>query len=291
MKILVLGASGQLGRCFLDQIKGTNYEVVSLSRDQANIEDFKKIKDIIKKIAPDIIYNAAAYTSVDEAEIKSQKANNINNLAVSNIADAAFEMGCWLIHFSTDYVFDGKSSVPYKESDTTNPTGIYGKTKLDGELSVINSGCKYLIIRTSWIFSEYGNNFLKTMLNLSDKENINVVSDQYGCPTYAQDIAIASLSIVHKISLDKMQSEIFHFCGDKIYSWYEFASEIFNKLTPLVKDCSVKVNQISSEAFNARAIRPAYSALDCTKIQKQLDIKLPNSSESITKVLKKLYAD
>ena len=290
MKILVFGASGQLGRCFLDQIEATSHEVIALSKAQVDIEDFKKNKRYHKKIAPDIIYNAAAYTSVDEAEIKSQKANNINNLAVSNLADAAFEIDCWLIHFSTDYVFDGKSSVPYKEDDKTNPIGVYGKTKLDGEFSIINSGCKYLIIRTSWIFSEYGNNFLKTMLNLSNKKNIKVVSDQYGCPTYAQDIAIASLSIVNNIYLNDMQSEIFHFCGDKIYSWHEFANEIFDKLAPLVKGCSVEVNQVSSEVFNAREIRPAYSALDCSKIQKQLDIKLSNCSESIVEVLKKLYA-
>ena len=160
MKILVLGCKGQLGQCLGDQLSHTEHEVVYTSREQIDISDFFATKNKIFEIAPDVVINATAYTAVDKAEEGQETAKLINHLAVANIANISNLLGNWLIHFSTDYVFDGNSYVPYKEDDLTNPQGVYGITKLKGELAIQSSGCKHIIIRTSWVFSEYGNNFL-----------------------------------------------------------------------------------------------------------------------------------
>ena len=192
MKILVLGCKGQLGRCLNDQLKNTHHEVIYTSREQIDIANFEQTKNQILKNSPDIIINATAYTAVDKAEEDQKNAKLINHLAVKNIAHICNQQGCWLIHVSTDYVFDGKAKIPYKEVDETNPQGVYGETKLKGELAIRSSGCKHIIIRTAWVFSEYGNNFLKTMLRLgAERDELSIVGDQVGCPTYAQDIAKA----------------------------------------------------------------------------------------------------
>ena len=182
MKILVLGCKGQLGRCLNDQLKNTDNEVIFTSREQINIAELHETKLKILDICPDLIINAIAYTNVDKAEEDQENANLINNLAVKSIADICNQLGCWFIHFSTDYVFDGDAKIPYREDAETNPQGIYGESKLNGELAIQASGCKHIIIRTAWVFSEYGNNFLKTMLRLGrDNESLNVISHGYVC--------------------------------------------------------------------------------------------------------------
>ena len=210
MKIIVLGRKGQLGRCLNDQLAKTDHDVVYTSREQIDITDFEATKRTVAQINPDIIINAAAYTAVDKAEQEQEKADLINHLAVKNIAEICNQIGCCLVHVSTDYVFDGTSSVPYKEDDQSNPQGIYGLTKLNGELAIQSSGCGYMIIRTAWVFSEYGNNFLKTMLRLGgERDELSVVDDQFGCPTYAQDIASAIVTILSQMNL-KAQSGVYH---------------------------------------------------------------------------------
>ena len=202
MKILVLGCKGQLGRCLNDQLVNTDHEVIYTSREQIDISDFEVTKSKILEFSPNLIINATAYTAVDKAEEDQKTANLINHLAVKNIADICNQLECWLIHVSTDYVFDGNSNVPYKEDDQTNPQGAYGETKLKGELAIQASGCKHLIIRTAWVFSEYGNNFLKTMLRLGAERDELSSTDQVGCPTYAQDIAksiIATLTPIYHL--------------------------------------------------------------------------------------------
>ena len=219
MKILVLGSKGQVGQCLNDQLAITEHDVVYTSREQIDIADFEVTRAQMLEISADIVINATAYTAVNKAEEERQSADRINHLAVANIASICNRLDCWLIHLSTDYVFDGKSEVPYKENNSTNPQGVYGDSKLKGEAAIEESGCKYLIIRTAWVYSEYGNNFLKTMLRLgADRDELSIVGDQIGCPTYAQDIAKSIVSILSCLDLKDSSSGIYHYCGDEPWS-------------------------------------------------------------------------
>ena len=268
MKVLVLGCKGQLGRCLNDQLINTNYEVTYTSRDQIDIADFEEARIKITHIAPDVIINASAYTAVDKAENDKVTADLINHLAVDNLAAICFELGCWLIHISTDYVFDGNSTVPYLELDKTNPQGVYGHTKLDGELAIQSSGCKYLIIRTAWVFSEYGDNFLKTMLRLGAvRDELSIVGDQIGCPTYAQDIAKAIVTMMTQLNEESSASGTFHYCGDQLCSWYEFAGVIFEEARISGLQTPGLIHSIQTSDYPTAAERPGYSALDCHKIR------------------------
>jgi dTDP-4-dehydrorhamnose reductase len=288
MKILILGCKGQLGRCLNDQLVNTENEVIYTSREQIDIADFEVTKNQILKTSPDLIINATAYTAVDKAEEDQKTANLINHLAVKNIADICNQLECWLIHVSTDYVFDGNSKVPYKEDDETNPQGAYGETKLNGELAIQSSGCKHIIIRTAWVFSEYGNNFLKTMLRLgSERDELSIVGDQIGCPTYAQDIARSIVEIAPQLNSRK-DNDIYHYCGDRPCSWYDFANAIFDQaMTNNLKIPSI-VNSIGTTAYPTPAKRPAFSVLDCSKIENEFGVLSSNWQEGIRQVIRKL---
>lgn len=186
MRVLVLGSKGQLGRCLSDQLDNTDFEIIQTSRVEIDVSDLAATKDKIFIINPSVVINATAYAAVDKAEDDQQAADLINHLAVANLASICNKLDCWLVHVSTDYVFDGMSLRPYQEDDQTNPQGVYGDTKLKGERAIQASGCKHLILRTAWVFSEYGNNFLKTMIRLgADRDELSIVGDQIGCPTYA----------------------------------------------------------------------------------------------------------
>jgi len=214
MKILVLGSKGQLGQCLNDQLAITEHDVVYTSRGKIDIAEFEVTKAQILEISPDIVINATAYTAVDKAEEEHQAADLINHLAVANIASICFQLDCWLIHVSTDYVFDGNTDLPSTENDRTNPQGVYGDTKLKGEIATQSSGCRHIIIRTAWVFSEYGDNFLKTMLRLGAERNeLRIVGDQVGCPTYAQDIAKAIMMILERLQSKEVSSCLYHFSG------------------------------------------------------------------------------
>jgi dTDP-4-dehydrorhamnose reductase len=193
-----------------------------------------------------------------------------------------------LIHVSTDYVFDGNSNVPYKEDDETNPQGAYGETKLKGELAIQASGCKHIIIRTAWVFSEYGNNFLKTMLRLgAERDELNIVGDQMGCPTYAQDIARSIVEIIPQLNSRKSNG-IYHYCGDQPCSWYEFANAIFDQaMTNNLKIPSI-VNSIETLSYPTPAKRPAFSVLDCSKIENDFGVRTSNWHDGINQVVRKL---
>ena len=288
MKILVLGCKGQLGRCLNDQLVNKEHEVIYTSREQIDIADFEVTKSKILEFSPDLIINATAYTAVDKAEEDQKTANLINHLAVKNIADSCSQQGCWLVHFSTDYVFDGNSKVPYKEDDETNPQGVYGETKLKGELAILSSGCKHIIIRTAWVFSEYGNNFLKTMLRLgSERDELSIVGDQIGCPTYAQDIARSIVEIVPQLN-SREYNGIYHYCGDQPCSWYDFANAIFDQaMTNNLKIPSI-VNSIETSAYPTPAKRPAFSVLNCSKIENNFGVHASNWHDGIEQVLSKL---
>lgn len=275
MKILVLGCKGQLGRCLYDQLEKTDHNVVYTSRDQIDIANFKATQIQIKQISPNIVINATAYTAVDKAEQDQDKANLINHLAVANIADSCNELDCWLVHVSSDYVFDGTSKMPYKENDQTNPQSVYGDTKFKGELAIQSSGCRHIIIRTAWVFSEYGNNFLKTILRLgAELSELRIVGDQIGCPTYAQDIANAIVVILESLKLKELNSGLYHFGGDVCCSWAEFAHAIFDEAL-LLKVIASKPNiiAITTKEFPTLAKRPAQSQLNSNKLTTNFGIE------------------
>ena len=289
MKILVLGCNGQLGRCLYDQLEKTDHNVIYTSRDQIDITDFDATKSLIKQISPDIVINATAYTAVDKAEQEQDKADLINHLAVANIATSCNELDCWLVHVSTDYVFDGTSKMPYKEDDQTNPQGVYGDTKLKGELVIQSSGCRYIIIRTAWVFSEYGNNFLKTMVRLgAERSELRIVGDQIGCPTYAQDIANAIVVILESLKSNQLSSGLYHFGGNLCCSWAEFAQAIFDEALKLdVIASKPNVVAITTEEFLTLAKRPARSELSSNNIRSTFGI---NPSDCILGIRSSLMA-
>ncbi|MFJ5510697.1 dTDP-4-dehydrorhamnose reductase [Pectobacterium jejuense] len=265
MKILLTGANGQLGRCFQDRLPA-HWQIWSTDASELDITDLKQVEAAIVRYQPDAIVNAAAYTAVDKAESEPVLAEKINVTGPHNLASVAHEQGIRFVHISTDYVFDGTATTPYVESSTTNPLSVYGKTKLAGELAVISAAPESIIVRTAWVFSEYGNNFVKTMLRLAkERDALSIVADQKGCPTYAGDLAQATISLLEK----NAESGIYHYCGDKEVSWYEFAKTIFEMAKQQgVIDKMPQVTAIATEHYPTPAHRPQYSSLSCEKIEK-----------------------
>ncbi|MDB2448191.1 dTDP-4-dehydrorhamnose reductase [Gammaproteobacteria bacterium] len=289
MKILVLGSKGQLGQCLNDQLAITEHDVVYTSRGQIDISEFEVTKTQILEILPDIIINASAYTAVDKAEEEHQAADCINHLAVANIASICNQLDCWLIHISTDYVFDGNSEVPYKEDNPTNPQGVYGESKLNGEVAIEASGCKYLIIRTAWVYSEYGKNFLKTILRSgANHDELSIVGDQIGCPTYAQDIAKSIVSILSFLDLKESSSGIYHYCGDEPCSWYEFAVAILQEAEVHGLKTPSYIKSIMTDDYPTPAVRPAYSVLNSDKIESCFNVTRSNWRDGIKIVIDRL---
>lgn len=263
MKVLLTGSHGQLGRCLLDRMPD-DWQILAADIDSLDITDENQVGKVVNEFNPDVIINAAAYTAVDKAESDEALARLINVRGPENLAKAAKDIHARFVHVSTDYVFDGTSSTPYVETDKTHPLGVYGATKLDGELAVLQVNPESLIIRTSWVFSEYGNNFVKTMLRLArEKDRLNIVDDQRGCPTYAGDIAqtIITLSGV------KEAIGVYHFCGDKEVSWKEFTDHIVAtaKSLRLISKIPI-ISGISTDQYPTASQRPKYSTLCCRKI-------------------------
>lgn len=290
MKILVLGSDGQLGKCFKDQFKHFKANLYYATKAEINIADFHSTKLKIHQIQPDVIINAAAYTKVDDAESDKELANLINHLAVENIAKICHNIKSWLIHISTDYVFDGDHKDPYTEKDATNPMSIYGHTKLEGEKAIKRSNCQYILIRTAWVYSEHGNNFLKTILKLGLKNNqLPIVGDQFGCPTYAQDIAKCIKGFIKKIELEKLNSGLYHFSGDLACSWAEFSEHIFREAFNLrIINYLPKVVHITTDEFPTKAKRPKNSVLNSNKIKDFLKIDSSNCINGIKSTLQKI---
>lgn len=268
MNILLTGANGQLGRCVQDVFSATAHRVTAVDRRALDIADSAAVKAAVDQYQPDVIINAAAYTAVDKAESEPDEARAINSLAPGILAAAAKNVGAKLIHVSTDYVFDGGANIPYRETDLVNPQGIYGITKLDGERAVQENCETFFILRTAWVFSEYGNNFLKTMLRLgAERSELGVVADQIGCPTYAGDIAQACLAIVDGFADGNERYGIYHYVGNGAVSWHGFALYIFEEARRQgVLSAFPKVNAIGTEDYPTPAKRPAYSVLDNRKI-------------------------
>ena len=286
MRILVTGKNGQLGKS-INKIVNTgngknNYqqdnEFIFVGREELDLSSESSISHYFDNSDRfDVIINCAAYTAVDKAEEEQELANQINHLAVKQLANIANEQKAKLIHISTDYVFDGESDKPYIETDTPNPINIYGKTKLAGEKALQEiMPTDVIIIRTSWLYSEFGNNFVKTMLRLGkERDEINVVSDQIGSPTYATDLAKVILKIIDY--QDKKQStEIYHYSNEGEISWYEFAKEIFK-----IAEVNCKVNPITTQQYPTPAKRPKNALMSCDKIVRELGIKPPKMEDSL----------
>ena len=292
MKVLVLGSKGQLGRCLNDQLDSTDLNVIYTSRELLDITNFEETKSKIFDFFPDIVINATAYTAVDKAEEEQEMANIINNLAVANLAKICKQLDSWLIHISTDYVFDGNSDIPYIEDDKKNPQNTYGETKLNGELAIQSLGCNHIIIRTAWLFSEYGNNFLKTMLRLGeDRDELSIVGDQVGSPTYAQDLAKVIVIITNRLKDNSFASGIYHYCGFTSCSWYQFAKLIFLEADQLNFRSPKKLREISSNLYEKAAKRPDFSILNCSKLDNVLNLEKPELTHGIKNSLKALIVN
>lgn len=289
MIILILGSEGQLGCCLYDQLKESEHQLYFSSRSQIDIGDFKLTRRKISDINPTLIINASAYTDVDKAETDARTADLINHLAVANIASICRDIDCWLIHISTDYVFDGESEYPYRESDYSRPQSVYGESKLNGELAIQQRSERYLIIRTAWVFSEHGNNFLKTMIRLGqERERLSIVADQFGCPTYAQDLAIAISSIISILESLQLDSGIYHFCGDKVCSWFDFAEAIFSVAKSKGFSTPGTLEMIGSNEYKSLVKRPKFSVLDCAKITDHFNIPPSDWMEGIKSAVGRL---
>ncbi|GAA4099874.1 dTDP-4-dehydrorhamnose reductase [Zhongshania borealis] len=272
MHLLVTGANGQLGQCLADQLVAQVIPHTLLSRQDADINDTVVLERIIADKAVTAIINAAAYTAVDKAESEPELAQRVNVDGPAALAKLSARFDIPLLHVSTDYVFDGNQQRPYVETDAAVPVGVYGQTKLDGELAIQRHATKYIILRTAWVFGEYGNNFLKTMLRLGkERDTLGVVADQIGCPTYAGDIAKALITIARQLhdgdGEDNAKYGVYHYVGDEAVSWHGFAVAIFaeaNRMGVLAK--VPIVNAITTEAYPAPAKRPGVSVLSTAKI-------------------------
>ena len=279
MNILVTGANGQLGMEMRNVSAGSADRSIFTDVAELDITDADAVDRVIASEKVDVIVNCAAYTNVDKAEEDEQTADLINHRAVAILASAAAKYGATLIHISTDYVFDGLSCVPYKEDDATSPTGAYGRTKLAGEHAVIESGCRYLIFRTAWLYSPYGKNFVKTMMKLTAEEgSINVVFDQVGTPTCAADLAALIYKVITERMLDRQG--VYHFSNEGVCSWYDFAVEIRDLCG---NTCDIR--PCHSDEFLSRVRRPSYSVLDKTKVKNIFGINIHHWKKSLRKIL------
>lgn len=286
MNILVTGANGQLGCEMrrLGAVSPNNYIFTDVA--ELDITNADAVMYVAKHYSIDAIINCAAYTNVDKAESDEATAELINATAVANLAAAMKEVGGTLFHVSTDYVFGSEGNTPRTEDMPLNPLGVYGKTKLHGEQAILESGCKALIFRTAWLYSEFGNNFLKTMLRLTaEKEQLNVVFDQVGTPTYAGDLALAIFSII-EAGVYEGNEGIYHFSNEGVCSWYDFAVEI----AAVAGNTGCRINPCHSSEFPSPVTRPPYSVLDKTKIKATFDIDIPHWRESMEYCIKRIKA-
>ena len=287
MRVLVTGSNGQLGSEIRDL--HTNYENIEFvfkDLPELDISDLDSVNSLIINKKINAVINCAAYTAVDKAEENIKLAERVNSKALSNIVESLKKVNGKLIHISTDYVFDGNNSQPYQESDQVSPIGVYGKTKRAGELVVINSKIDAIVIRTSWLYSSFGSNFVKTMLGLGkDKNSINVISDQVGTPTYARDLAKVCLNILQISGSEKIndKGKIYHYSNKGVASWYDFAVLIMD-----LAKLNCKVNPILTKDYSTLAKRPHYSVLNKEKIITDFNVDIPNWKESLQECINKL---
>ncbi|MDE6702565.1 MAG: dTDP-4-dehydrorhamnose reductase [Muribaculaceae bacterium] len=284
MRILVTGADGQLGQCIRDAANDSIDEYIFTDIDDVDITDREAVKLCLQVNNFDIVINCAAFTDVERAETQEDIALRINGEAVRNLADAAKEFGVTLIHISTDYVFSGDANRPINEEALTAPCGAYGRTKLAGERYIAESGCKALILRTAWLYSEYGRNFVKTMFALTrDRESLKVVVDQIGSPTYARDLAKAIVNIVEK-RLYEGREGVYHFSDLGVCSWFDLAA----MTARLSGHDGCSISPCHSSEYPSKVERPAYSVLDKTKFMSTFGFEIPYWVDSLSECIKRL---
>ncbi len=284
MRILVTGSNGQLGNEIRVLAKSyPDLEFIYTDIGELDITNLLAIEAFCAANQPHIIINCAAYTAVDKAETDERIAFLINATAVENLSKSAAAFGALMIHISSDYVFDGKTCLPYCETDQTNPQSVYGRSKLAGEDAVVKYAGKGIIIRTSWLYSEFGNNFVKTMIKYgTEREELNVVSDQVGTPTYGRDLARAVLDII-PIASKQSGIRLFHYSNEGIASWYDFAHAIIT-----YAGITCKIKPIMTKDYPAHAVRPCFSVLNKSKFKETFDIRIPYWMDSVSDCIQKL---
>ena len=283
--ILITGANGQLGNCLRDlaTVFQDKYNFYYTDVAELDITNSGAIEKFVAGNSIDIIINAAAYTAVDKAEDEVELAYRLNRDAVRNLAEVARNHDCLLVHVSTDYIFSGESCKPYVETDTPAPQSVYGASKLAGEQAIMESGCRAVVIRTSWLYSEYGNNFVKTMLRLgTERESVNVVSDQIGGPTYAGDLAKVIFRLIEVVPTEEKVG-IYHFANEGVCSWYDFAKAIMEFGG---KKCDV--NPIFTSEYPSKARRPSFSVFNLRKTKTTTKMDIPYWRDSLRLIINKL---
>ncbi|MDE5846708.1 MAG: dTDP-4-dehydrorhamnose reductase [Muribaculaceae bacterium] len=285
MNILITGANGQLGNCMRNAAKDSKDNYIFTDVAELDITDAEAVTKTVKDNDIKVIVNCAAYTNVEKAETDRDFAELLNAKAVRNLADAVKSNDGTLIHVSTDYVFGGSlGNTPRNEEEPVNPTGVYGETKLHGERQIAESGVKALVIRTAWLYSEYGKNFVKTMLNLtSSKPELKVVFDQVGTPTYAQDLADTIFGIIENRRFDGNEG-VYHYSNEGVCSWYDFTKMI----AEIAGNTGCDIQPCHSDEFPSPVTRPSYSVLDKTKIKDTFGIRVPYWTDSLRMCIKNL---
>jgi len=290
MKLLIIGSKGQLGSELEIECKRNEFSYLGLDLPEFNITDPFQVEKTFTDFKPSIVINASAYTNVDKAETEQEIAFAVNSDGPANLAVSCDKNRIPIIHISTDYVFDGTKGQPYAESDTVSPLGVYGKSKEQGESKLRSILTRHIILRTSWLYGTYGNNFVKTMLKLGkEKEIIKVVSDQYGCPTCAADLSEAVVDISKQITQNlEIAWGTYHYCGLGITTWHEFAKEIF-KIAGQYQNYKVSsVEAITTAQYPTRAKRPPFSALDCSMIKNRFGINTKPWQKSLEKTINRI---
>ncbi|WP_332396271.1 dTDP-4-dehydrorhamnose reductase [Vibrio metschnikovii] len=278
MRVLVTGCNGQVGHCLVNQLH-SNVELLAVDREDLDITHRDAVFTIVSEFKPDFIINAAAHTAVDKAEEEVSLSYAVNCDGPKYLAEAANNVGGTILHISTDYVFPGNKQGVYSEEDETGPLGVYGKSKLAGELALAEANERHIILRTAWVFGEHGNNFVKTMLRLGKgREALSIVGDQYGGPTYAGDIAQALIVIMNKLSADNDSSlyGVYHFSGAPHVSWYEFAQDIFQQAETKQLLKAPALTSIATDMYPTPAVRPENSKMNCEKIANNFGISPSN---------------
>ncbi len=285
LNILVTGCNGQLGKeiCKLSPVY-SDYHYFFTDIDELDITNYETLENFFSHTKIDCIINCAAYTAVDRAETDIKAASLLNTLAVKYLSIFSEKYNSLLIHISTDYVFDGKNYKPYIENDKTNPISVYGKTKRESENQIISCAKKAVIIRTSWLYSSYGSNFVKSIIKYAkEREKLNIVFDQIGTPTYARDLAKTIFDIITQINHKKNTVEIYHYSNQGVISWYDFAKAIIE-----ISNINCIVNPIETKDYPTPAPRPYYSVLNKNKIKKYYNINIPYWKDSLKKCIKKI---
>ncbi|WP_316786207.1 dTDP-4-dehydrorhamnose reductase [Pedobacter frigiditerrae] len=281
-KILIIGAAGQLGQCIKTVAQRRSItDIVFPSEQDGNILNIALLNELFVEEQPEYVINCAAYTAVDKAEDDVELAKAINETGAENLAEVCKNNNATLIHISTDFVFEGNTVKLLKEDDEAKPINVYGQTKLDGELAIAKLLAAHVIIRTSWLYSEYANNFVKTMLKLgADRDELNIIADQVGTPTYAIDLANAIFDI---IGSNNITYGTFHYSNEGVTSWFDFAKTIFE-----ISETTVKVNPIPGSAYPTRAIRPSFSVMDKSKIKTTFNIEIPYWRDSLVECISRI---